>query len=119
MPERIFAYTQLPDLLEAIQDLTTALTSGSTQEMRSNHTGFLKATGPISQVDLKRRLMDARYEIFWRGYRGISPAQSQQSQQAEIAQCAALEPVNPYSEKKMRVETIYRAYPYMQQPFYS
>ena len=104
MPERIFAYTQLKDLIPAIKSLADALQSGSTQELRSNHTGFLKTTGPISQADLRRRLMEARFEIYWRG---VQQVDAPGDVKGTYNQCAKYEPTNPYHEKKMRVQQVY------------
>lgn len=110
MPERIFAYNSVPELQALIKDLAAALTTGSTQELRNGSTGFLIQTGPISQADLRRRLMEARYEIYFRGL-------PKPDGTAGDAICANLEPKNPYHEKIMCVDTLQKSAPYLQPPF--
>ena len=98
MPERIFKYQTVPQLQALAAQLAQALVSGSTQQLRNSHTGFLIQTGPISQVDVRRRLMDVRYEIYFRGQgdpnNNILPDPT----------CLSLEPTNPLQEKIMSVD---------------
>jgi len=111
MPERIFAYTPLPELKEFAKTLAYALVTGSTQALRNNHLGFLKQTNPVSQVELKRRFMEIRFEIYWRGSRTGDAVLD------DTAACQELEPRNPYSEKEMTAETIERVPNFMLPPF--
>jgi hypothetical protein len=104
MPERIFKYNTVQELVAIIKTLQDALTSGSTQMLRNAHTGFLVETGPISQADLKRRLMEARYEIYTQGVAGNSEA-------------VVYEPTNPMQEKAMRVESTYAPPYFLTSPY--
>lgn len=106
MPERIFKYVEnVDDLKSLIKDLAQAITSGSTTQLKNGHTGWLKMTGPISQTELRKALMDARYEIYARGCGSNGDAN-----------CKKLEPKNPYQEKVMRVEAVNQTSPYMLPP---
>ena len=110
MPERIFKYVESTDELKRfICDLMVALKDGQTTGLRNSNTGFLKTTAPMSLVEVRNMLMDARYEIYMRGrpFRG----------QAGDPACSRLEPENPYHEKIMKVESIELVQPYMLPPF--
>lgn len=104
MPERIFAYNTFDELRGFAAALSKAITTGSTLELRNNHTGFSKTTGGLTQTDVRRRLMEVRYEIYWRGQNGTEP---------EKGNCATLEPNNPLQEKIMRVESCYPSWNYL------
>lgn len=108
MPERIFKYATTEKLVGWLSD-PQAFLSGTTQELRQGSTGFAARTGPVSQVDLQRRFLLMRYEVWLRGQGDANtPADSN---------CAALEPSNPLQERQMRVETIERVPNYMLPPF--
>lgn len=104
MPERIFKYNTVEQLVAIIKTLQDALTSGSTQQLRNAHTGFLIETGPITQAQLKQRLMEARYEIYLQGQNGNTAA-------------AEYEPTNPLQEKVMRVESTYAPPYFLTSPY--
>jgi hypothetical protein len=92
MPERIFKYNSVPELQGFAKALAQAVVSGSTQELRSNHTGFLVRTGPLTKSQLFDTLRDVRYEIYFRG------------KCLNDAACQSLEPTDPRKEKIMHVE---------------
>ncbi len=98
MPERVFRYEETPDLIKIVKDLGEAVRSGSTQELRNSHTGFMVRTGVLNVTDLRTLYADARYEIFCRG-RGSAPDAGDGD-----PLCAALEPNNPLRERVMHVE---------------
>lgn len=91
MPERVFSYLDVPELKDLAKSLAMALTTGSTTALRNNQTGFLVETGPLSVAQLRRHLMDVRYEIYQRGKAGDTGS-------------ALLEPTDPRLEKVMLVE---------------
>lgn len=110
MPERLFKYVENVDEIKSfIKDLISALTSGSTTQLKNSSTGWLKMTGPITQQQLKDTLMDARYEIYLRG----RPCNGKPGD----ATCAQLEPTNPYREKVMRVEQRFYAAYFLTSPY--
>lgn len=108
MPERIFKYEDVPGLIQLAGSLARAITTGSTAELRNNHTGWLKTVKALTPVELRNALRDVRFEIYWRG----NPPDGS----APDAQCAQMEPHNPLHEKVMAVESLNRVPAYMQQP---
>lgn len=103
MPERVFKYLTVDELVDLAKALGTALTTGSTQQLKNNHTGWLKVTGELSTVEVRTALRNVRYEIYTRGQAGDS--------EADTVRCLALEPTDPLQERVMRVESTY-ALPY-------
>jgi hypothetical protein len=93
MPERIFKYNSVPELQGFAKSLAQAIVSGSTQQLRNNHTGFLVQTGPLTKGQLFDTLRDVRYEIYFRG------------KCLNDSACQSLEPTDPRMEKIMHVET--------------
>jgi hypothetical protein len=110
MPERIFKYQSVAELTGFARALSTAITTGSTQELRNNHTGFLKSTGPLKPADLRQAMRDVRWEIYWRG-------QNLPDTDGDKAVCLAFEPTNPLHEKVMRVETLHRPPYFLTSPY--
>lgn len=104
MPERIFKYNTVAELKSYAKNIAAALTSGSITALRDSSAGWLVESGPISQADLRNRMLDVRYEIFLRG-RG-NPVDGAGADSV----CAALEPTDPRRERIMRVETIRGGY---------
>lgn len=92
MPERVFKYSSFEELKGFAASLEKALTTGNIQQLRNNHTGFLVETAPLTAVQIRRSLMDVRYEIFKRGCEGNADAKK-------------LEPCNPLREKSMQVHS--------------
>ncbi len=101
MPERIFKYHTTADLIAGVRDLGKLLTSaaGPTTALRNSHTGFLKETGAVSQLQVKNYFLAGRYEIWLRGG-GVDGNPPEDT-------CAALETSNPYLEKVMHVKTVH------------
>lgn len=94
MPERIFKFQTVPELLSLGKSLSVAITTGSTNALRNNNSGFFKQSSGLTVVEIRAALRDVRYEIYCRGLDGD-------------AYCASLEPKNPLQERVMRVEHIY------------
>jgi hypothetical protein len=116
MPERIFKYVEsLDDLKCIIRDLMNALKEGQTTGLRNSNTGFLKTTAPMTPVEVRNILMDARYEVYMRGR--PTPGRCGQPSLPGDPAAAKLEPENPYSEKIMRVDNVSRVDRYMLPPF--
>ena len=109
MPERVFQIATVDELVAFWRALIPYLASGSTQEIRNNHTGFLKTSGPLSQVEVKNTIRDVRFEIYTRGKAGDGSADS--------IRCAALVPKNPLHERVMRVETTYAPPYFLTSPY--
>lgn len=98
MPERVFKYQTVQELLTIVKALSSTLTTGSTTALRNSSSGFLVETAEMSPRDIKARYMDVRYEIFLRG-RGTSAAAADGN-----AECAALEPTDPRQERAMFID---------------
>jgi hypothetical protein len=109
MPERIFKYQSVDELVSLAKALSTAITTGSTNELRNNHTGFSKTSGGLSAVELRNALRDVRCEIYLRGQAG--------GDDADTARCQKFEPTNPLQEKAMRVETTYAPPYFLTSPY--
>lgn len=95
MPERVFKYFTTPELIDFARQIGGALVAGSTNALRNNHTGFLVETSALSQSDLRKRMLDIRYELYLRG------------RDEGDAAALAKEPKDPRLEKVMSVE-VYR-----------
>lgn len=104
MPERVFKFHTIPELIATAKALSQALTTGSTTALRNSSSGFLVETAALSIPDIKARYMDVRYEIFLRG-RGTSATAGDGD-----AQCAEIEPTDPRKERVMRVEVVRGGY---------
>ena len=109
MPERIFKYKTVDELIALAGSLANALTTGSTTDLRNNHTGFLKSTGELTTAELRNAIRDVRFEIYTRGLAG--------GDSADAVRCAVLEPTNPLHEKVMRVETSYAPPYFLTSPY--
>jgi hypothetical protein len=103
MPERIFKYQTVDELVALAKSISQAITTGSTQELQNSHTGWRKRTGPLTIVELRNSIQAVRFEIYTRGQAGDT--------QSDTARCLAYEPTNPLQERVMRVESTY-ALPY-------
>lgn len=95
MPERIFKYQTVPELQAMAAALAQAVASGSINALKNSATGFLVQTANLGPAQVRRNLLDIRWEIFYRGrgdrYNDPDPA------------CAQLEPEDPRLEKVMSI----------------
>ncbi len=101
MPERIFKYKTVPELIATAKSLSLALTTGNTKALRNSSSGFMVETGEVTPTNIKNLYGDVRYEIFLRG-RGTSPTAGDGDEL-----CAQYEPADPRRERVMAVE-VYR-----------
>lgn len=99
MPERIFKYKTVPELIALAKSLADTVSTGNVKALRNSSTGWLAEYADLSLAQIRTTLMSVRFEIYTRGQGnanlGIDPDE----------QCLALEPTSPLREKVTRVET--------------